>query len=559
MTLPSTVLLLALGLDLPAPVRGGLRGGQALSQFTPPVGTAAARCAAWVAGMLAADADGGGLSEEEFQLFLARIEEPPHVAAYLAGRKTYGALPWQLKAAHKALACRCQDLGGGEGCCEGRAEIPLAGLREEGGGDATTAAWGEFRTDLCGQLAAIFAAVAPPPAAPEEVDVAATDEGGNGTSAAADSGNTTDSDGDDNNNGNNNGDGNGNNNGNDGNNKNSTDQNEDSREEGTPYCSFCSDGVLPQNSSLPESMRASSCEQAREFTVTLAASDELCAIMQLGKATCCPDDTATPSAGGDGASNTTNSDGDDNNSGNSNGNDGSNHNSTDQTADSREEGTPYCSFCPDGVSSQNLSLLESREASCEQAQKFTVTLAASDELCAIMQLGKATCCPGDTATPSAGGSGASVAIPPAADATLQIIGSVVHYSVHNISSLPKRIPAGLSADEIARDEGERHVLAHVIGGLVGLANRALGEANVAATRDGKRHLLWTGAAQRASGALGGTGGAEAREGERHLLERGSATRRGLEVAGSFGSMTVTEFMGSLGSMTVADLRESSTE
>ena len=124
----------------------------AVGRAAPAAGAAAvddARCAAWIAGLRAADADGsGGLSATEFHAFL--------LAESAALDEAEEALPWQLAISHKALACRCQDLGLGDGCCLGEdAEIPLAGLGE---GEETPGD-GE-REELCGTLATTFETLA---------------------------------------------------------------------------------------------------------------------------------------------------------------------------------------------------------------------------------------------------------------------------------------------------------------------------------------------------------------------------------------------------------------
>merc|ERR1719253_1953164 len=119
------------------PVDGsaGSGGGRAPLSVTVPAYDPA-QCDAWLAGVVAADADGsGGLSEEEFHAFLDGLDAPPRVAAFFdRDADSYLALPWLFKIAHKALACRCQALGLGDGCCLGEgAEIPLVGL---GGAEA---------------------------------------------------------------------------------------------------------------------------------------------------------------------------------------------------------------------------------------------------------------------------------------------------------------------------------------------------------------------------------------------------------------------------------------
>ena len=78
-----------------------------------------AECDAWLSGMIAKDGDGSsGLSEEEFHASVAGV----------AG-SSFEELPWLFNVVHKSLACRCKDLGLGDGCCEGDlAEVSLLSL-----------------------------------------------------------------------------------------------------------------------------------------------------------------------------------------------------------------------------------------------------------------------------------------------------------------------------------------------------------------------------------------------------------------------------------------------
>ena len=124
------------------------------------------QCSSWLGGMLAADSDGsGGLSGSEFASFLSGIEEPPYLKQYFDGlipdgATEYSQLPWMFQVVHASLACRCHDLGLGEGCCASdEAEVPLAGFapKEDGEEEGPLAAtWKEYRSDLCAQVAAAF-------------------------------------------------------------------------------------------------------------------------------------------------------------------------------------------------------------------------------------------------------------------------------------------------------------------------------------------------------------------------------------------------------------------
>ena len=135
------------------------------------------QCDSWLSGILEADADGSaGLSEEEFASFLGGIEEPKYIKDYFDGLSpddSYAKLPWLLKVVHKSLACRCQDLGLGEDCCEfDGAEVPLPSLAselEDTAGDAAR----EYRADVCNQIAFVFDSVISTPSpvpAPAEVE-----------------------------------------------------------------------------------------------------------------------------------------------------------------------------------------------------------------------------------------------------------------------------------------------------------------------------------------------------------------------------------------------------
>lgn len=135
-------------------------------------------CRTWLDGFLEADADGsGGLTGDEFQDFLQGVDDPPYVSEFFDKSDSYLGLPWLLKVAYNSLACRCQALGGGEGCCAGPgAEIPLVGLAGDDGGsaDASTEreagltdeqrqAAAEFRADVCDSVAAAFEKAVPEP------------------------------------------------------------------------------------------------------------------------------------------------------------------------------------------------------------------------------------------------------------------------------------------------------------------------------------------------------------------------------------------------------------
>ncbi|KAL7535532.1 hypothetical protein ACHAXR_009158 [Thalassiosira sp. AJA248-18] len=136
------------------------------------------QCTTWITSILSSDTDSSnGLSESEFHTFLTSIEEPPYVAAYFDQyADSYQDLPWIFQVIHKTLACRCQDLGLGEYCCEGDdSEVPFIGLRDGGGDDNDGAAAAvvltpeqqnvavEYRADICNSIAVVFTRFIPTP------------------------------------------------------------------------------------------------------------------------------------------------------------------------------------------------------------------------------------------------------------------------------------------------------------------------------------------------------------------------------------------------------------
>jgi len=126
-------------------------------------------CQKWLDGVFAADTDGSnGLSAEEYHKFLQDIDDPPYVSQFFNISNSYLELPWLFKVTHKALACRCQTLGLGDGCCTGEdAEIPFFGLRDEDLQSMTQAQQkvaSEYKADMCNSVAAVFEEVVPQPA-----------------------------------------------------------------------------------------------------------------------------------------------------------------------------------------------------------------------------------------------------------------------------------------------------------------------------------------------------------------------------------------------------------
>jgi len=113
-------------------------------------------CNNWISALTAADSDSSnGLSSSEYFSFLSSIEEPPYIAEYFQEYSSFGALPWVFRVVHKALACHCQKLGMGVGCCEGEnAEVLMLGLEDSATG--STSARTEYTDLFCQQIAYVL-------------------------------------------------------------------------------------------------------------------------------------------------------------------------------------------------------------------------------------------------------------------------------------------------------------------------------------------------------------------------------------------------------------------
>ena len=114
----------------------------------------------------------GGLSREEFRQFLVGVDDPPDVARYFENEagESYADLPWAFKTTYNALACWCQALGRGEGCCVGdgaNVQIAFTGLVEEDEASrqakplAQQRTEREYRINVCDTIAAVFEAARP--------------------------------------------------------------------------------------------------------------------------------------------------------------------------------------------------------------------------------------------------------------------------------------------------------------------------------------------------------------------------------------------------------------
>eukprot|EP00580_Thalassiosira_gravida_P007012 CAMPEP_0201634416 /NCGR_PEP_ID=MMETSP0493-20130528/7351_1 /ASSEMBLY_ACC=CAM_ASM_000838 /TAXON_ID=420259 /ORGANISM="Thalassiosira gravida, Strain GMp14c1" /LENGTH=229 /DNA_ID=CAMNT_0048106259 /DNA_START=54 /DNA_END=743 /DNA_ORIENTATION=- len=89
-------------------------------------------CNGWITSLVSADLDSSnGLSESEYKSFLSNIQDPPYIAEYFKSYDGFDNLPWVFRVVHKSLACHCEELGFGDGCCEGdNAEVLLNGLSD---------------------------------------------------------------------------------------------------------------------------------------------------------------------------------------------------------------------------------------------------------------------------------------------------------------------------------------------------------------------------------------------------------------------------------------------
>lgn len=129
-------------------------------------------CDGWLETMVASDADSsGGLSASEFYDMLSGIEEPQYVQEYFKNYGSFGELPWGFRIVHKSLACHCEQLGKGPGCCEGdEAELLVDGTwggSGPGGADAAISkersAEVEYADLVCQQLAFLMSNSIPTP------------------------------------------------------------------------------------------------------------------------------------------------------------------------------------------------------------------------------------------------------------------------------------------------------------------------------------------------------------------------------------------------------------
>jgi len=103
------------------------------------------QCTQWAIAAKASDtvqSAAGGLSQSEFMNFLNSL-----VTGSDTTITTFGNLPFEVQLGYPALACWCEELGDGEGCCEGgiTARINVGALVEENPSEVAIA----YKEDFC--------------------------------------------------------------------------------------------------------------------------------------------------------------------------------------------------------------------------------------------------------------------------------------------------------------------------------------------------------------------------------------------------------------------------
>eukprot|EP00984_Skeletonema_dohrnii_P032575 scaffold26963_cov155-Skeletonema_dohrnii-CCMP3373.AAC.3 len=104
------------------------------------------QCTQWAIAAKASDtvqSASGGLSQSEFMNFLNSLV----VTGSDTSITTFGNLPFEVQLGYPALACWCEELGDGEGCCEGgiTARINVGALVEENPSEVAIA----YKEDFC--------------------------------------------------------------------------------------------------------------------------------------------------------------------------------------------------------------------------------------------------------------------------------------------------------------------------------------------------------------------------------------------------------------------------
>jgi len=109
------------------------------------------QCTQWAIAAKASDtvqSASGGLSQSEFMNFLNSL-----VTGSDTSITTFGNLPFEVQLGYPALACWCEELGEGEGCCEGgiTARINVSALVEENPSEVAVA----YKEDFCAFVALV--------------------------------------------------------------------------------------------------------------------------------------------------------------------------------------------------------------------------------------------------------------------------------------------------------------------------------------------------------------------------------------------------------------------
>jgi len=109
-------------------------------------------CDSWISTIVSFDVDSsGGLSKQEFYTFLSSNSQ--HISKYYNNSTS---LPWDYLVAYYAMACYCQTLGQGAGCCEGDVEIIIDGLGESNIDIDTN-----YKEIVCQQIAHVMNGIVP--------------------------------------------------------------------------------------------------------------------------------------------------------------------------------------------------------------------------------------------------------------------------------------------------------------------------------------------------------------------------------------------------------------
>jgi len=113
-------------------------------------------CNRWITTLISKDVDNStGLSAPEYFSFLSGIEDPPYISEYFAEFASFDQLPWVFRVVHKSLACHCEKLGMGGGCCKGgNAQVQLLGL--DTNGKTRNSVEEEYKDLFCQQISYVL-------------------------------------------------------------------------------------------------------------------------------------------------------------------------------------------------------------------------------------------------------------------------------------------------------------------------------------------------------------------------------------------------------------------